>query len=286
MFQCADVSSAAVRDTDFDGLTDEGERSIYQTNPEAYDTDGDTVGDGQEIVSETDPLDSNDSVLARLSRQDSGIFGPQTEQPWYLARASGLLAFMLLTFGSVYGLVMSSRAFNRIIASPTAYELHRVLSFASLGAVLLHIGSFFFDDYVQIRFFEALIPGVLKRDFPSALGYDLGFSVGLGIVAFYLMIILIVTSEFRAKLHTKTWRRIHYVSFVAYLLFVVHGFTAGTDSGQLWVRWMYIGSLSLVSMLVLVRIFSRVILPRWQARNQHHDVDTGIHGSTESSLIS
>lgn len=267
------VAQAALKDIDVDGLTDESEASIYKTNPKLYDTDGDSVGDGQEVLDATNPLDAESSKLLLLSNQEVGLLGPVAQRPWYIARASGLLAFMLLSLGAIYGLVISSRALSRVITSPVAYELHRTLSLVSLGVVLLHISSFFFDDYLKIRFFEAFVPGVLQRNFPSALGYNLGFSVGMGIVAFYIILILILTSEFRAKLSSRVWRKIHYLSFVAYLLFVGHGFTAGTDSGEYWVRVMYIVSLMMVGVLVSIRIISRGIIPAWKARNTRPSSD-------------
>lgn len=56
------------------------------------------------------------------------------------------------------------------------------------------------------------------------------------------------------------------MSFLAYIAFVVHGFLAGSDSGETWVRVMYVVSLSLISVLVLLRILSRTLLPKWRAR--------------------
>ena len=50
---------AASIDSDGDGLTDEAETSIHGTNPTVWDTDGDSISDGQEIQSGTDPFTPN-----------------------------------------------------------------------------------------------------------------------------------------------------------------------------------------------------------------------------------
>jgi predicted ferric reductase len=260
------ASYAAIADSDMDSLTDESETTTYSTNPALFDTDGDGVGDGEEVVHGTSPLLPENSPLLEVSRPDVGILGNPAQWAWYMGRATGLLAFILLTLGAAYGLVMSSRAFQKVISGAVSYELHRTLSWVALAAVLLHIGSFFFDDFLHITFLEALIPGALTRSFSSALGYDMGLAVAFGIAAFYFMIILLLTSEFRAKLSQQVWRRTHYVSFLAYIAFVVHGFLAGSDSGETWVRVMYVVSLSLISVLVLLRILSRTLLPKWRAR--------------------
>ncbi len=265
MFVWSQPSLAALTDSDMDSLTDESETTTYRTHPDVFDTDGDGVGDGEEVVNGTNPLDPQSSRLIELSQSDIGILGNKAQWAWYIGRATGLLAFILLTLGVVYGLVMSSRAFQKMISGAVSYELHRTLSWVALGAVLLHVGSFFFDDFLNITFIEALIPGALTRSFPSALGYDMGLAVSFGIAALYFMIILLLTSEFRARISQQVWRSTHYVSFLAYIAFVVHGFLAGSDSGELWVRLMYIGSLVLILSLVIIRIVTRTIVPKWRS---------------------
>ena len=42
-------------DRDQDGLYDDDEESIYRTNPDVIDTDGDGLGDGEEVYYGTDP---------------------------------------------------------------------------------------------------------------------------------------------------------------------------------------------------------------------------------------
>lgn len=52
------VAPAAAQrpDSDSDGLYDDDETAIYGTDPSAYDTDGDAVGDGEEVYIGTNPL--------------------------------------------------------------------------------------------------------------------------------------------------------------------------------------------------------------------------------------
>lgn len=268
VFTCAQSSQAVIRDVDVDYLTDESEVETYHTDPALFDTDGDGVGDGDEVLDATDPLDGKSSRNDTFLREDMGILGNQAQWPWYFARATGLLAFILLTCGAVFGLVMSSRIFQRIVSGAVAYELHRTLSFVALGAVLLHIGSLFLDDFINMHFLEAFVPGVFERSFSSALGFDMTLAVALGIAAFYFMLLLVVTAEFRAQLPQGIWRRTHFVSFVAYVLFVLHGFMVGTDSQETWVQVMYIVSCALVTTFVLIRIVSRTLFLKRQGEQK------------------
>jgi len=255
----------AVKDSDADGLSDDAEINIYHTDPFIFDTDGDGVGDGQEVLDGTDPLDKNNSSIALLSIQDSGLLGSSAKFAWYLGRASGILAFTLLTGVVVFGLIMSSRAFIKFVPGAIIYETHKFISWLALATVILHFSSFFFDSFMKLNVIEALIPFTMSRSFPTALGYNMGLTVALGVIAFYLMLILIFTSEFRSKMSPKTWRAIHYISAIAYFLFIAHGFLTGTDSKEWWMRALYATSASLVFFLILIRILSRNLIPSVRA---------------------
>lgn len=267
---------AVLKDSDFDNLTDESERNIYHTDPNVFDTDGDKVGDGEEVVSGTNPLDPESSRIAELSQPDPGILGREDQRPWYFARATGIFAFILLSFVTIYGLVMSSRAFQKMFSGSVIFEIHRTLAVMALGAVILHIASFFFDSYLSLTLAEAFVPGALKRPYLSALGYDMGLAVAFGIAGLYFMLLLILTSHFRSKISAKTWRATHYVSFLAYLTFVAHGVMTGTDSKELWMQIIYAVSFSIVIVLILTRIISRNILLPWRMRRSLQDGNTSI----------
>lgn len=257
-------AQAAIKDTDVDGLSDEAETSRYHTNPLVFDTDGDGRGDGDEILDGTDPLDGQSSVLATLSKPDPGLLGNPEKFTWYLGRASGILAFILLSSVVIFGLVISSRAFGNFVPGALAYEAHRFVAWLALGTVILHFSSFFFDNFLKLSIVEALVPFVLVRDMKTVAGFNLGKAAALGIVAFYGILILIFTSEWRAKMSLKVWRSIHYTSFATYVLFLAHGFTAGTDSREWWMRALYAASLSVVLLMILIRIISRNIVPAWR----------------------
>lgn len=253
---------ATVKDSDIDGLSDEAEQTVYMTNPSVADTDGDGLSDGSEILAGTNPLDSMSSQLSELTLPDPGILGSPVKFSWYLGRSSGILAFILLSLVTCFGLLMSSRMMTKYLLPATIYETHRFLSFASLLAVFVHATSFFLDDFFHLSFVEATIPFFLRREYQSALGFDIGMTVGLGIIAVYLMLLLILTSEFRSKMPLRLWRATHYTSFIAYFLFIVHGFTSGTDSREWWMQAIYSISAVSVGILILFRIFSRNAFPK------------------------
>ncbi|NTW30050.1 MAG: hypothetical protein HGA33_02145 [Candidatus Moranbacteria bacterium] len=258
----ASTASGLVQDTDYDGLTDDGEVSTYHTDPDRFDTDEDGVSDGREVLDSTDPKDADEGAFQAMNRTEPWLFGDGEKFPWYVARAAGILAFVLLTLSSAFGLAMSSRAFVGRISGADVYALHRLFSFASLFAIVLHVVGFLLDGFIRMTWVEAIVPYLFIREgLVSVLGFDTRLPVALGVVAAYLVVVLILTAEFRAKMPPKLWRIVHYLSFVAYPLFVMHGFMSGTDSGERWMRVLYIASVALIGTLILVRIIHRTILP-------------------------
>lgn len=260
------LAQAAVQDTDLDSLTDESERSVYGTDPTLFDSDGDGIGDGEEVLDSTNPLDPGSSHLATLKTSaDPGILGEGDKRAWYFGRASGLAAFLLFTLVVIYGLLSKSQLLIRTLPGATLTAVHEYLSLSALAVGIAHIASFFFDRYMHISIVEALVPFYLRRDFSSALGLDIGIAIGLGILALYLGLILVLTSLYRHKLPLKLWRGLHYLSFAFYLLIILHGLAAGTDSTNTWIQAMYGGSFAIVMLLVIVRISAAVKLRRMLA---------------------
>lgn len=266
----------AVKDTDADGLTDEAEEQSYHTDPAVADTDGDGIGDGEEAVDGTDPLDAEDSHLQPTTLpSDPGILGEREKFAWYFARATGIAAFVLLTLVMVFGMTVSSRAFVGKLNLGDMLEFHRTFSWLAFAAVVLHAGSFLFDDFLRMSLAEIFVPFLLERNFPTALGFDLGKTTALGIIAAYLILMLILTAEFRTKATARFWRKLHYFSFVAYPLFVAHGIMTGTDSREWWMQAIYTGSVAVVTIMILIRIVFRNVLPKvraWKASRDREDV--------------
>jgi predicted ferric reductase len=134
--------------------------------------------------------------------------------------------------------------------------MHRFFAWMSLLTVIGHFISFTFDDFFHLTPLEALIPFSVSRNFHSAFGASLGWSVGFGSLALYGILTLVITSEFKGRfISLKKWRVLHYSSFLTYLLFLAHGIFAGSDTKTWWMIWIYSTSVVLVSALISFRIF-------------------------------
>ena len=64
---------------------------------------------------------------------------------------------------------------------------------------------------------------------PFASSWSPG-AVAWGIVAFYLLAAVEVTSLLRRRMPNRIWRRVHYASFPLFAAATIHGVTAGSDT--------------------------------------------------------
>lgn len=172
---------------------------------------------------------------------------------WLIARASGLVAYVLLTTSVLAGIILKSRPFGRRLRGITAMEIHRTLSFLGLAAIGLHGTALVLDQAVHIKVTDLLIPGLAPYR---------PLWTGMGVVAAELMIALIVSFPLRKVFGFNAWRKLHWVSYGTFALAVAHGIKAGTDTGRAWTDALYIGSLGLVAAAITWRAMTSGAAPK------------------------
>ena len=69
-----------------------------------------------------------------------------------------------------------------------------------------------------------------------------------------LLTALALTNRYRKRLPHRLWRRLHYLNFAVWLLALVHGVTAGTDTFAPWALALYAGSVWLIVALFVNRL--------------------------------
>jgi hypothetical protein len=166
---------------------------------------------------------------------------------WYVARATGLVAWGLLTLSVVLGVLASTRLLGRNPRPVWLIDLHRGLSGLASIFVLLHLAGLVGDDYLHIGWKEVLVPFALHwRPGP----------VAWGVTALYLLAAVELTSLARSRLPNRLWRRIHLASFPLWVTATVHVLSAGTERTNPAVQWVALGSATLVTFLTMVRVLS------------------------------
>jgi predicted ferric reductase len=174
---------------------------------------------------------------------------------WYTARSGGILASLLLAASVLWGLALTTRAASRITRPAWLLDLHRFLGAAALVFTGIHVLAILLDTYVHFGLVEVLVP-LTGTWHPVAVAW--------GIVGFYLLAAIEVTSLIRTRLPKRLWRSVHFASFPLFVVTAVHGLSAGTDRHSPLMLWGT-GAISvIVAALTVLRVTS-AMSPRSQA---------------------
>lgn len=144
---------------------------------------------------------------------------------WYLNRGTGVVSLVLLTVTTVFGILQVQRwqaeGWPRFVVA----ALHKNVSLLAVAFLGVHIAVACIDGFVPIEWHDAVIP------FVSAYR---PLWLGLGAVAFDLILALVATSLLRNRLGYKAWRAVHWTAYACWPIAFVHGLGIGTDTGRTW----------------------------------------------------
>lgn len=140
---------------------------------------------------------------------------------WFATRASGTVALILLTITTVLGVAGASRYKPSAVARFELANLHRNISVLSLALLAVHIGTALADSYVPSGWISVLVP--------FASPYRT-FWVGLGTVAFDLLLAVALTSAVRLRLGVRRWKAVHLCAYAAWPVAVFHAAGTGSDT--------------------------------------------------------
>ncbi len=197
---------------------------------------------------------ANTTPWALVSQEVNQLFKLNTvEAMWYVTRAAGLVAYILLWLSMVWGLLISSRMIDPAVQRGSSFDFHQVLSWLSIVFIVVHMIVLLFDAYMPYTLAQILIP------FTSAYR---SVWVGVGVIAFYLAVLVSVTFYMMRWIGRKTFRIIHYLSLLSFIGSALHGLFAGSDSVFGSVQAMYVFTALSVVFLVAYRV--AVSLPKKQ----------------------
>lgn len=139
---------------------------------------------------------------------------------WYISRATGVVALLLLTAVMLVGLLVTRQKQLPGLPRFAVSGLHRNLSLLATAFVAIHVVTAVFDGYVTIPLSAAVVP------FTSP--YE-RFWLTTGAVAFDLMLAFIITSLLRRHLSRKMWRGIHLTAYLCWPIAWFHSVFASKD---------------------------------------------------------
>jgi methionine sulfoxide reductase heme-binding subunit len=143
---------------------------------------------------------------------------------WYLTRGSGFISLGLFSVAAALGLLTAGRVWSPRWPRFVTESLHRSVSLVAVCFVLIHVGTILLDKYVKIEAQDAVIPFI--SDYVP-------FWLGLGAIAFDVIIALILTSLLRTRMSRRWWKAVHWLAYVGWPVALAHTIGIGTD--RLWV---------------------------------------------------
>lgn len=165
---------------------------------------------------------------------------------WYLTRATGVVALLLLTLSVVLGILGAVR-FSAAPRWPrfAIDSLHRDTSLLVIALVVIHVVTTVLDGFAPI----SLIDGVIPFRSPYRPLW-----LGMGALSFDLLIALVVSSLLRRRLGYRSWRAIHWLAYVSWPVAVLHGLGTGSDVKSAWSLVLTVACLAAVLVAVAVRL--------------------------------
>ena len=172
---------------------------------------------------------------------------------WFVTRGLGVGALLLLTASVALGVLTTVR--RRSVRWPRFITagLHRNLTLLALGFVVAHVLTTLLDGYTSIGLKDAVIP-FFSSYRPVWLG--------LGAIAFDLLLILVATSLLRERIGYRLWRYVHWLAYASWPIALVHALGTGSDARVGWLRVVAVGCVGVVMLAALARFAPRSGLPR------------------------
>lgn len=166
---------------------------------------------------------------------------------WYVSRASGTVAWVLVLATCVWGILLATRLFRGWDRPAWLLDLHRWLGSLLLASTALHMLALVGDNYTHFTASHLLVP--------FASTWKPG-SVALGVVAFWMLAAVQTTSWMMRKLPKALWRVVHMFSYVAFVMVTWHAITAGTDASSRWYGALTVAMVALATAFGTARLIT------------------------------
>ena len=151
--------------------------------------------------------------------------------PWILGRSFGVASYLALTALVLVGIWLRHpwRSGRRRPSPASLLWAHVALAAATVTLLVGHLTSLALDKYAGVGWWGVALPwGAHYRPTP----------VALGVMAMYLMLLVIGTAALAGSIGRRIWFPIHTVSVLVFCMTLVHGVLAGSDAYSL--RWIYV----------------------------------------------
>ncbi|MFA5883849.1 MAG: hypothetical protein WDA60_08365 [Acidimicrobiia bacterium] len=186
---------------------------------------------------------------------------------WYVSRGTGIVTWGLLIASMLWGFLYATRLLGRRARPWWMLGVHRFLGALTVTFVIVHVLALVGDNYTHFGFAQILVPFASTwRTIP----------VALGVVGFYILVAVEVTSLLQRHLPRPVWRQIHLASYGLFAFATLHALTAGTDVRTVLAGGAAIGVGTVVALLSALA---------WVARSEPTESRTTSSSATRAGAL-
>lgn len=164
---------------------------------------------------------------------------------WFTTRGAGAVSLILFSLVIALGVMARSRFGNAWWPRFLTPAFHRNLTLIAVVFLTLHIVTAAVDPFTHLGIAAVFVP------FGS---YYRTLWLGLGTLAFELMIAVVVTSLLSPIFGTRLWKALHFLSYPLWIMAFAHGLGTGSDSAAAWMEAVTVVSLLIVGSAICCRI--------------------------------
>jgi predicted ferric reductase len=194
-----------------------------------------------------------------------------------LARVFGVAGAMLLAASAVLGVLLASRAAQRLrLLKGRTFRIHRLLSVLGAGLLLAHpVPAVLAREMTGVSLAAVLVPFAAEK---------LAFNIAFGALALDILLVVLASSLLIKRLPRKVWRRLHYGAYAVLVLGLYHGLLIPNDFGPA-ARYAPVDPLAFDKMLVELAIGGVLLASVWRVATAVHQqtVPRGGRGRTKDS---
>jgi predicted ferric reductase len=200
---------------------------------------------GTNIVVQTIP---GPSVAQKLADR------AHTSWSWYVSRGSGIIAAIAIVLLLLSGIGQVTGYTFRFLEPIVAWASHRALGIIGGIAILVHMFSLLFDTFVPFTVLELFVPWLSHYKPILLFGISVGsLWVALGVLAFYLVVIIIFVSLLWIQKKPLLWKWTHLASYIVMLFIFIHALYLGTDLQGGVLRFVWLGIAALIVLATIYR---------------------------------
>ncbi|MGO9752902.1 MAG: ferric reductase-like transmembrane domain-containing protein, partial [Solirubrobacteraceae bacterium] len=126
---------------------------------------------------------------------------------WYLTRGTGVVTLILLTLTVALGVANRKRIETVRVPRFVIDAVHRNASLLAVTFVFIHVVTTLLDSYVSVSVVSVILPFTASYK---------PFWLGLGAVAFDLLMAVTLTSILRRRLGHRAWRTTHWLAYASW----------------------------------------------------------------------